>query len=29
MNKIVSDGLFGLTLSIVAYKIGVWLNQKF
>ncbi len=28
MNKIVSDGLFGLTLSIVAYKIGVWLNQK-
>ena len=29
MNKIISDGLFGLTLSIVAYKIGVWLNQKF
>ena len=28
MNKIVSDGLFGLTLSIVAYKIGVWLNQN-
>lgn len=29
MNKIVSDRLFGLTLSIVTYKIGVWLNQKF
>ena len=29
MNKIVSDGLFGLTLSFVAYTIGVWLNQKF
>lgn len=29
MNKIVSDRLFGFTLSIVTYKIGVWLNQKF
>ena len=29
MNNIASNGLFGIVLSLIAYKIGVWLNQKF
>lgn len=29
LQAILSNGLFGITLTIVGYLIGLWLNRKF